>query len=615
MTFLYPLGLLGLIGIPILIIIYIIKSKYTEQTVSSTYLWTLSEKFLKRRNPLSKLTGIISLILQLLAVTVISMAIAHPVIILEDAAEEYCFILDGSGSMRMESDGVTRFEKGKAHIKNVISESVNGSVFTLVYAGDNTNVVYERMEDTEKALLLLDELEPDYGETYLTDAIGVAQRLFNENSGIEAYLVTDSSYQKNENITLVDVSAEEKNYAISDVSYFHGGDGKLTVSGNVVSYSGDTSLGMELYIDDAKVANAKNTVVVKNGVETTFQLSCMSGNFSSLRVVVTKADALSLDNEYIVYDIESENSYNTLIVSDRPFFFESAMKAMINAKVDVISPEDYLGESGYGLYVFDSYSPETLPRDGSVWLINPDGSVSDAGFSVRSEVTFSKAEPIEITDSTASSVKTLTKDISGDGIYLLRYVKCGLYRNFTTLYSYQGNPVVFAGTNAYGNREVVFAFDLHDSNLPLLLDYAILLRNLVEYSFPEMIEKTTYNCGDEVNINVLANCDSIRIDSPSGEVSYLGTDNATARLVLDEVGVYTVTMTVADSQRVFNIYSAMTLEERIPSVELEELSLRGEASEEGLDGKYDPMIILFIALAVIFFADWMVYCYEKYQLR
>ena len=44
MRFLYPLGLLGLIGIPILIIIYLIKNKYTEQTVASTYLWELSEK-------------------------------------------------------------------------------------------------------------------------------------------------------------------------------------------------------------------------------------------------------------------------------------------------------------------------------------------------------------------------------------------------------------------------------------------------------------------------------------------------------------------------------------------------------------------------------------------
>ena len=49
MNFLYPLGLLGLIGVPILIIIYIIKNKYMEQTIASTYIWTVSERFLKRK--------------------------------------------------------------------------------------------------------------------------------------------------------------------------------------------------------------------------------------------------------------------------------------------------------------------------------------------------------------------------------------------------------------------------------------------------------------------------------------------------------------------------------------------------------------------------------------
>ena len=58
MSFLYPLGLLGLIGIPILIIIYIIKTKYTEQTVASTYLWILSERFLKRKNPFTESIGL-----------------------------------------------------------------------------------------------------------------------------------------------------------------------------------------------------------------------------------------------------------------------------------------------------------------------------------------------------------------------------------------------------------------------------------------------------------------------------------------------------------------------------------------------------------------------------
>ena len=56
MSFQYPLGLLGLIGVPILIIIYIIKSKFTEQTVSSTYLWTLSNQFLKKKRKDNKLT-------------------------------------------------------------------------------------------------------------------------------------------------------------------------------------------------------------------------------------------------------------------------------------------------------------------------------------------------------------------------------------------------------------------------------------------------------------------------------------------------------------------------------------------------------------------------------
>ena len=31
MSFMFPLGLLGLIGVPVIIIIYIIQSKYTEQ--------------------------------------------------------------------------------------------------------------------------------------------------------------------------------------------------------------------------------------------------------------------------------------------------------------------------------------------------------------------------------------------------------------------------------------------------------------------------------------------------------------------------------------------------------------------------------------------------------
>ena len=113
MSFVNPLGFLGLIAVPVLILIYILKRKYTEQVISSTYLWTLSERFLRRKNPISRITGIISLILQIFIVIFISLAIANPVFVLKGMANDYCFVLDASGSMNMTLDGSTRFERAR----------------------------------------------------------------------------------------------------------------------------------------------------------------------------------------------------------------------------------------------------------------------------------------------------------------------------------------------------------------------------------------------------------------------------------------------------------------------------------------------------------------------
>ncbi len=614
MTFLYPLGLLGLIGIPILIFIYIIKSKYTEQTVSSTYLWSLSERFLKRKRRPSMLAGLISLILQLLCVTAISLLIAHPIITIPDSANEYVFVLDGSGSMHFESDGESRFDRARARVGELIDASADGSVYSLVSVGDTTTVVYERLDDKERALLLLSDLEADYRTADYTDALGVAQGYFNENPGVITYLITDTDYTDSNGIRVENVAAGEKNTSLFDVTYLRS-SGRLTVSGSVISHTEDRAVTVRMYLNGSDSESAVEVLNLTAGEATPFVLECSSGSFSSIRVALDGEDGLALDNEYLLYDVRSESSYDTLIVSERPFFIKSALSEAISAKIDVLSPDDYSGQTGYGLYVFDSVTPESLPRDGSVWLINPQGSTEGAGFSVQGEISLSPSAILESSGSSASAVKALLSDLRGDYIHVTKYVKCAYYRNFTTLYSYKGNPVIFAGSNSAGNRQVTLAFDLHNSNFPLLYDYMALISNLVDYSFPEMIDKTSYECGDEAEINVVANCDSIRVESPRGKVSYLNTDSASATVALDEVGVYTVTMTVAGSPRQFNIYSSMTEEECVPAPVGEGVALVGEPGVGGFDGKYDALTALFIALALLFTADWMVYCYDKYQLR
>ena len=182
MRFLYPLGLLGLIGIPILLVIYILRSKYNEQTVASTYLWTLSEKFFKRRNPLSGITGIISLILQILMVIILSLAISRPIFTVPESASEYCFVLDASGSMNIKSGLKTRFEKGKDYIEDTINSARLGSSYTLVCVSDKGSVIYERVTEKKLAISMLNDLSCTDIPSGNDDGLELAQKYFSENT-------------------------------------------------------------------------------------------------------------------------------------------------------------------------------------------------------------------------------------------------------------------------------------------------------------------------------------------------------------------------------------------------------------------------------------------------
>ena len=628
MTFLYPIGLLGLIGIPLLIIVYLIKNRYTEQTVASTFLWRLSERFLKRRNPLSKITGIIGLILQLLLVLVVSLAVAHPTVILKGAAYEYCFILDGSASMNMSADGVTRFELAKDEISDVIRDAGNGSTFTVVLVGETTEVIIEKSDDPIKVRDRLSVLSPSAATVAYSEAIGIAQGYFDENPALRTYLVTDTDYAECENVTLINVARTENNVSLEDVKYVKSGKNTVTVSGNVVSYGADRVVDVTVHSDSSDEILGETKVQAFKDEPTRFTFSLELSEFYSITVRIPTEDALSLDNVATVYDIESENSYNALLISDAPFLIESAVNAVSNADIKVISIEAYEREeermlaldktvSGYSLYIFDGYTPKQLPKDGSVWLLGVESNVEGSGFSVQGEVVLEGGgDVISLTTSTLSTVRKLTEGMIGNEITIAKYMKCGLYSDFITLYSYRGNPVVFTGMNAYGNREVVFTFNIHDSNMTLFIDYLALLGNLLDYSFPEVIEATEYYCGDTAEINVISGCESIRVESPDGEIVYTDISKAVSEFELTEVGEYKITVNVSGAERpAYYIYSSVPKEERRPVASEDYIGIQGEASEVGSDGRYDPSALLLILAALLFTAEWMVYCYDKYQLR
>lgn len=612
MSFVHPLGLLGLIGVPILILIYIIKNKHTEQIITSTYLWNLSEKFLTKKKPISFISGLISLILQIIAVITISLAIAHPIFTIPNGAKEYCFILDASGSMNMISNESSRLELGKNEIKKIISESADGSKFTLIHAGANSRVIYEKLKDKEKAFELLDKLEASGVTVSYTNTLKYVQEYFNTNSSLLTYLVTDKDYNSS-NINVINVSNNEENYAIVDLDYKIE-NSILNINGSVISYESDTTINLGIYVND--VLEVEKEINVTKLEETEFTYNTLNSDFSSIKVVINNNDGLSLDNSKIIYNVEKEHDYSTLIVSNRPFYLESVLKTVGNTSIEVVSPADYNDDlRGYSLYIYDSVTPKVLPTDGTIWLFAPNSSIDKSGFSVQDVVEDENGMELKYPKNSTSLFKLLTKGLEKESIYITKYNKYGLYRNFTVLSSYEGDPVIFTGTTETGSREVVFAFDLHDSNLPLLMDYLVLTKNLIDYSFPIILEKSSYVCGDKVEINVLSNCNSIRVESPKGEISYLDVSKEITEFKLTEAGTYKLTVMIGDDAKEFSIFSQLPGDESYNGEEIADISLQGELGNEYSDGIYDKLIIFFIILAIVYIADWMVYCYEQYQLR
>ncbi len=621
MTFLYPLGLLGLLAIPLLVLIYILKNKHTEQVIASTYLWTLSERFLKRKKPLSRITGIVSLILQILIVTCISFAVAHPVFTLKGRADDYIFILDGSGSMSYETNGKTRFEVGKDRIADLIEDSANGSAYTLIHVGESTGVLYEEIEDRTQALTVLQDAKPSTLSTGLADAKGVAQECFAEKPSSKIYLVTDKTYADGvENVELISLSTDVENYAVADLKHTIEG-GKLVVAGKVCSYKSDASLDLllEIYNTEGAVVESVplSAMAVSGGEEKEFRIEAETTTFDKFKVTVQNEDGLPLDNESIYHNVISSGVGEILIVSEDGFFLEKAFAAVYGQGTTKTQlPKDYReGTKGYRLYVFEGFSPQVLPSDGQVWFVNPISSVANAGFSVQGNQKLPQPTLMQYNNSTSTRVQLLLEGTNKDKIYFDEYVKCNFYRSFHTLLSYDGNPLVFAGTNSYNNREVVFAFDFHKADFVLKFDFMVLFSNLLDFTFPAILEETSFYCGETLPVNVLANCTTIRVDTPSGKVLVLSTDSDLAEFTVTEVGTYTITSMIGGNPQKRYAYGNLPKAERAPMVNEGTFAISGTPSEERRDGRYDDLIILFIILAVIFIADWAVYCYEQYQLR
>ena len=98
-------------GLVILAIIYLLRPKYHNREVSSTYIWKLSLKYQKQKKRLEKLRQSLLLALQVLVLVSLTLLLARPYL-MRPSNSEKIIILDLSASMQAKEGDTTRLAAG-----------------------------------------------------------------------------------------------------------------------------------------------------------------------------------------------------------------------------------------------------------------------------------------------------------------------------------------------------------------------------------------------------------------------------------------------------------------------------------------------------------------------
>ena len=160
MSWLTPLGFLGLAGLIALIIIYIIKPNYQLKIISSTFIWKLSLKLRRKKIPINKLRNILIFICQFLIITSTALMLAQPFIPTEkeQIVTERVAIIDASASMRSTLGVDTRFHRAVEDVRAMSAQTLEeGGKINIILAAESAAYLVQSVDNENGGMLAVNK--------------------------------------------------------------------------------------------------------------------------------------------------------------------------------------------------------------------------------------------------------------------------------------------------------------------------------------------------------------------------------------------------------------------------------------------------------------------------
>ncbi|MBN8635355.1 MAG: VWA domain-containing protein [Anaerolineae bacterium] len=568
MSFLTPLALIaGLLAIPILLL-YMLRLRRREVTVSSTFLWQQILQDREANTPWQKLRRNLLLFLQLLILALLVLALARPFVIVPAvSAGQIAVLLDASASMNAtDSTEETRFDEAKQQALDMVNTMNAGDLMTVIRVADQPEVLSPYTGDALALREAIQSAEPshasaDWNAALTLAAAGAAGAVdFNVviiSDGGGMLNPTDDSIQLPAipgDLQYIPVGTASSNVAVTALATRALPGEAPQLFAQITNYGGEDARVIFNLRVDGTLYRAEEYTIPANG-SIPLGLNELPETFTTLQAGVTlpsdatTTDYLADDNTAWAVNATS-GGRRALVMTEGNLFIEQVLRSLPGVEAFRGDINRGLPIEPFDLYVFDGWLPATLP-DADMLFINPPRSTGL--FAVGAESTGNAALNPRVR---RDDPRMTFVDFATVNILKFKQVTASWA---DALISVDGGALLLAGEQN-SSQIAILTFDLRDSDLPLQITFPILMSALLDWFTPPSVINAPdgLNVGDTLPITVPPGAETVNVTYPDGTTRAVPgvafTDTAAP-------GLYTVTAlagaeTVSTGQFAVNVFDA-----------------------------------------------------------
>lgn len=558
MPFTTPLALLGLLFVPAVVAMYLLKLRRDEAVVPSTLLWTRLVADVEANAPWQKLRRSLLLLLQLLLVIALALLAARP--FLERTAglaRDIVLVMDTSASMAATDVVPDRMTAAKQVAIEALKDLPTGGKVSVIAADRSARIVVNDSGDLSRVRQAIEGIPVTQSRGDLGDALELASKLAARSGDAQVLVATDAALARTPvgrvaaPIKVLPVGRDRKNQAIVALAvrtspsavtrsvFVSVANLDLTAAARRLELWGDDRL---LEVRDVRLdPQARSDVIIDDLPREvrTVEVRLVGAD----PTVAVAPDQLAVDDRAWAV-VPPDQTRLILIVGEGDPYLETALSFLPDVELYGNTTAEYGPASErkdgrqWDLIVFEGFLPATLPKTPILAIAPPrtgplgevTGTLTNPGIG-----TLDPDEPVlKFVDLSATHISEAVK------LTTPAWAR-------TIIPGPRGAPLLYSGTRD-GINQAVLAFEPRRSDLPLEVAFPILLANLTgELMGSSTAPTEAVEPGTPVQLVIPSGAKGLSVTRPDGTVTDLvpsttaGSSTAVTFAATGLPGIYTVT--------------------------------------------------------------------------